>query len=93
MYKHCPVCHFLYEREEGFFTGATAINLVVSELLVTVFIFPVAIWAGTDPHAPYIPFLILGTPLPILVPILFFRHSRALWLSMSYWLDPPQEEE
>ncbi|MBV9230421.1 MAG: DUF983 domain-containing protein [Chloroflexi bacterium] len=92
MYEHCPVCHFLYEREEGFFTGATAINLVVAEFIVVIFIVPVAIWAGTNPNVSYIPLLLLGAPLPILLPFLFFRHSRSIWLSMSYWLDPPLKE-
>src|SRR5258708_10010843 len=34
-YENCSVCHLVFEREEGFYTGAIAINLIVSELLIT----------------------------------------------------------
>ena len=30
---HCPGCGLWFEREEGYFTGAMGINLVVAELL------------------------------------------------------------
>ena len=90
MYEHCPVCHLVYEREVGFYTGALAINLVISELLVAAFIIPVAVWAAMNPGVPFFLVLLLASPLPVLLPILFFRHSRALWISMNYWLDPPE---
>jgi len=88
MYDYCPVCHLIYEREEGFYTGAMALNLIFSELLVTVYVLPVSIWAGVDPHVPSIPLLLLGSPLPILLPVLFFRHSRGLWINMNYLFNP-----
>lgn len=93
MYKYCPVCNLLYEREVGFYTGAWAINLVISELLVAAFIVPAAIWAATNPGIPLIPVVIVGAFLPFLFPLLFFRHSRGLWLNMSYWLNPPEWEQ
>ena len=60
MYEQCPVCHLIYEREEGFYTGAWAINLTISELLVAAFIVLVAIWAATHPGTPLIPLVIVG---------------------------------
>ena len=90
MYEQCPVCHFTYEREEGYFTSAMAINLVVSELLVTAAVVPFAVIAGLNPSLPFVPILLAGTPLPILLPILFFRPARALWMSMDHLLNPPQ---
>lgn len=93
MYERCPVCHLLYQREAGFYTGAWAINLVISELLVAAFVVPAAIWAATNPGVPLIPLIIVGALLPFLLPLLFFRPSRGLWLNMSYWLDPPEWEQ
>lgn len=90
MYKQCPVCHFTYEREEGYFTSAMAINLVVSELLVTAAVVPFSVIAGLNPGIPFVPILLAGLPLPILLPVLFFRPSRAIWMSMDHWLNPPQ---
>src|SRR5262245_19155102 len=40
MYERCPVCGFVYEREEGYFTGAMAVNLVIAELLMTIVVIP-----------------------------------------------------
>ncbi len=92
MYEHCPVCHLIYEREEGFYTGAWAINLIISELLVAAFIVLVAIWAATHPGTPLIPLVIVGAIFSVLLPFLFFHHSRSVWISMNYWLNPPELE-
>lgn len=93
MYEQCPVCHLVYEREEGFYTGAWAINLIISELLVAAFIVLVAIWAATHPGTPLIPLVIVGALFSVLLPFLFFHHSRSVWISMNYWLNPPELEQ
>jgi len=92
MYEQCPVCHLVYEREEGFYTGAWAINLIISELLVAAFIVLVAIWAATHSGTPLIPLVIVGALFSVLLPFLFFHHSRSVWISMNYWLNPPELE-
>ncbi len=92
MHDQCPVCGLDFVREEGFYTGAMAINLVVSELIVTAYILPVAIISGINPSIPFIPILIFSSPLPILLPIIFFRPARGLWLSMNYFFNPTQKE-
>ncbi len=89
MYEQCPVCHFTYEREEGYFSSAMAINLVVSELIVAAAVVPFSIAAGMNPSIPFVPLLLLGSPLPVILPLLFFRHSRGLWMSMDHYLNPP----
>ena len=91
-YERCSICHFVLEREEGFYTGAIAINLVISELLVTAIIIPFAVWAALNPGVPFIPLVIALSPLPFIFPFIFFRHSKALWIGMAYWLDPPEKE-
>ncbi len=91
-YERCSVCQFVFEREEGFYTGAMAVNLIVSELLITAFVIPFSLWAALNPGVPFIPLLIVLSPLPVLLPFLFFRHTKSLWIGMVYWLDPPQSE-
>jgi len=84
MHKQCPVCHFTYEREEGYFTSAIAIDLVVSELIVTAIALPLA----ANPHIPIVLALVWCVPLAVLLPIIFYRHSRGLWMSMDHFLHP-----
>jgi uncharacterized protein (DUF983 family) len=84
MHKQCPVCHFTYEREEGYFTSAIAIDLVVSELIVTAIALPLA----ANPTIPIIQALLWCIPLAILLPVIFYRHSRSLWMSMDHFLHP-----
>ena len=92
-YENCSVCHLVFEREEGFYTGAVAINLIVSELLITAFAVPFSIWAALNPGVPFIPLIIALSPLPVLLPFLFFRHTKSLWIGMAYLLDPPRFEQ
>ena len=93
MYKHCSVCRLVFEREEGFYTGAVAVNLIVSELLLAAFAVPFAIWAALNPGVPFIPLVMVVSPLPVLLPLLFFRHTKSLWIGFVYWLDPPSFEK
>jgi hypothetical protein len=89
MNKLCPYCHFRFEREEGYFTSSMAINLVVSELLVTAFALPLA----ANPAVPILPILLIGAPLAVLLPLLFFPHSRGFWLAMDHYLHPLNRDE
>jgi uncharacterized protein (DUF983 family) len=84
MHQQCPVCHFTYEREEGYFTSAIAIDLVVSELIVTAIALPLA----ANPSIPITLALLWCVPLAILLPVFFYRHSRSLWMSMDHFLHP-----
>jgi len=82
MYERCPHCGFVYEREEGYFSSAMAINLIISELLIAAFTVPLAA------TIPLTQLLIWGAPAPFLLPILFYHHSRGLWMSMDHLLNP-----
>ena len=84
MHQQCPVCQFTYEREEGYFTSAIAIDLVVSELIVTAIALPLA----ANPSIPIIVALIWCIPLAVLLPVIFYRHSRGLWMSIDHFLHP-----
>ena len=92
-YERCSVCQLVFEREEGFYTGAIAINLIVSELLIAAFAIPFSVWAALNPGVPFIPLVIALIPLPIIFPFLFFRHTKSLWIGIAYWLDPPESDQ
>src|SRR5437879_1468200 len=70
MYEKCPVCGWRYEREEGYWTGAMAVNLVVSELIIALVAVPLAV-ALALAQKPITLLLIIGLPLPFILPLLF----------------------
>ncbi len=84
MYERCPVCGFVYEREEGYFTGAMAINLVIAELLMTIIVIPLSL----QPWMNLLLIILSGLALSIIFPLVFYRHSKGLWMSLDHILHP-----
>jgi len=83
MYERCSVCGWKFEREEGYWTGAMGINLVVTELLVTAgVVVPAAL------QAPLLPLLGIGISAAILLPILFYRHAKSFWMAVDFLIHP-----
>ncbi len=83
-YERCPVCSFEFEREPGYYSGAMAINLVVSELLIAIIAVPLA----ASQVVPISTLIILGVTLPVLLPILFYRPTKSLWMSFDHFIHP-----
>jgi len=78
------------EREEGYFLGAMAINLVVAEF-VPLF-GAVALIIGTWPNPPW---NVLQIAVPVLMglfPIGLFPFSRMLWLALDWTFRPPTRD-
>ena len=85
MYESCGACGWVFEREEGYWTGAIAVNLVVTEALIFGVIFPLLIL-----QVSVVLTLIVGALLAILTPLLFYRHSKSLWMTMDFFLHPTE---
>jgi uncharacterized protein (DUF983 family) len=83
-YERCPVCHFIYEREPGYYTGAIAVNLVVTELLIAIIAVPLA----ASQAVPLSVMIILGATLPVLLPLLFYRPAKGLWMGLDHYIHP-----
>jgi uncharacterized protein (DUF983 family) len=92
MYERCSVCGWRFEREEGYWTGAVAVNLVVTELLITIIAVPFAISLAVS-QQPITLLIIIGAPLPFVLPLLFFRHAKSFWMSLDFMLHPVDPEE
>ena len=88
MYDQCPVCHFTYEREAGYYTGAIAVNIILSELLITAITIPLAV----NQSVPFVPLLLWGLIMPVLFPLLFYRHAKSLWMSIDNMVHPVRNE-
>jgi uncharacterized protein (DUF983 family) len=89
--ERCPTCGVRFEREDGYFLGAYAINLIVAEILglgcALLIIFgtrfrdAALIWQEA-----------LAVTLALGLPILFFPFSRTLWMALDLLVDPPGTE-
>ena len=91
MYEKCSVCGWRFERESGYWTGAIALNLAVTELLIAIFVVPFAAWLAITQQP--ITLLIIGLPLPFILPFLFFRHAKSFWMSFDFRVHPVDPEE
>src|SRR5690242_844321 len=80
MHERCAVCGLRYEREPGYFVGAIYVNyaatIVVAAGTVLVLDWTIGLTLGQQ--------LAIGIALGALVPVLFFRYARSLWLSLGY---------
>lgn len=82
--RACPRCGLKLERDEGGFLGAMALNYGVT---VVVFLVPVLALYMSGVLAGRTASIVAGIGA-LVVPILFYRHSRSLWL-MNYYLVLP----
>ena len=83
--ERCPRCDLRFEREEGYWAGALAINIGAA-IVVFVLVFVVGI-ALTAPDIPVVELLAILVPLMILVPIVYYPFSKTLWMAVDRaWL-------
>lgn len=75
--------------ERDFWIGGYAVNLVAAELLVTGIL--VGAIMGTWPEVPWTFVQYGGVVLALLMPVLFFPVSRALWLAWDYCFRPVRD--
>ena len=78
---HCPACRALFLREEGFFVGAIAINLVATEGFTILLCL-----AGLA----FFDFRTLFTALfatALVLPVVFYHHAWAAWLGFDHFIE------
>jgi uncharacterized protein (DUF983 family) len=81
---HCPNCGLIFQREQGYFTGALYVNIAVAEGLVLL-AFLVCMVIGVTNIDRMFTILIA---ISAIAPLLFFLHSRSFWLCFDYLVDP-----
>ncbi len=81
MVPTCPRCGLRFEREEGYWTGALAMNFVLTGGLFTVVF--VAVVAATAPHIPVGTLLAVVVPVTVLGPVLGYPISKTLWVAVD----------
>jgi uncharacterized protein (DUF983 family) len=90
-YDRCPHCKMDFCREDGFYSGAMAINYA---LVCGFYLFPLLLiwWAGWLSGLVTIILSFLGSGL---IPILTYRYSQSLWLGFYCCVtsEGPDEEK
>jgi uncharacterized protein (DUF983 family) len=87
MNAECLVCGLTFEREQGYFVGAIYVNYGATALLLVAGFF--ALERFTDISLAWQ--LTLWGAFAIAFPLGFFRHSRSLWMSLDYIVNPADE--
>jgi len=81
MVPDCPQCRLHFEREEGYWAGALAINIAIAGIVFVVVLAP---WVAlTIPDVPVLPMLAVAIPLMILVPIVAYPWSKTIWMAVD----------
>lgn len=89
--ERCPRCGFKFERVEGHFIGAIAMNTIVAFGLMLV-----AIVVGivlTYPDVPFLPVATVAVAIALVVPLAFLPASRTLWTAVDLWMRPAEADE
>ena len=84
---HCPVCGLIFQREQGYFIGAVYINVIATESLLFAGLILSLLIAPNAGSGLYNVLLVFA----IVLPVLFFRHSRAFWLCIDHFFDPQRD--
>jgi hypothetical protein len=63
-----------------------AVNLIIAELTVTAIAVPFSAYLAIN-HLSLLPLVFL-LPVPILLPLLMYWHSKALWMASEFLLHP-----
>lgn len=84
MKHHCSHCGLVFEREQGYFIGSLYINVIVTESLL---LFLFMVYYTVRPVSEDSLYIILFS-LALILPLIFFHHSRSLWLSIDHIIEP-----
>jgi uncharacterized protein (DUF983 family) len=78
----CPKCGLKFEREEGYWTGAMAVNIVFSAIVIALGLAIGLI--TTAPDIAVVPIIATLAPLTVLLPILGYPFSQTIWMGIDY---------
>ena len=84
MNQNCPHCHLQFEREQGYFVGAIYINYAGTIAVAVPGFFLLDAFTKITVHQQ----LALWIPFALIFPLLFFHHSRSLWLALDHFFNP-----
>lgn len=88
---HCPTCGLRFYRESGYWVGAMIVNIAVCELwFFALFIGAlIAMW----PDISWGPLLAIALLTNGLLPVLFYPHSKSVWMAIDLHFHPSGRNE
>src|SRR3954449_10137572 len=81
MVPDCPRCGLHFEREQGYWAGALAINIMATGGLFAIVF--VALLIATIPNVPVGPLLAILVPIAVLGPIVYYPFSKTVWVAVD----------
>ena len=87
MNAYCEYCDLIYEREQGYFIGAIYLNVIATESLLLGTLLIHGLITGKINQTILTVLIVLALTLPLV----FFHHSRSLWLCIDYILNPREK--
>ncbi len=85
----CTNCSFRFEREQGYFVGAIYINYAVTIVIAMAGFFLLDYFTNLSLRWQ----MVLWISFAVFFPLLFFRHSRSLWLAIDCLFSPPEARQ
>lgn len=80
---HCPNCHSLFKREEGFFVGAIMANVITTEFVILAACFVWLFVIGSTYEKALVALFITA----LIFPVAFYHHSWSFWLGFDYLVE------
>jgi uncharacterized protein (DUF983 family) len=87
MNENCPRCGLKFEREQGYFVGAIYINYAATVGVAVPGFFLLNAFTNITINQQ----LALWVPFAVIFPLLFFHHSRSLWLVLDHFFSPDKQ--
>lgn len=87
MHEACPECGLRYEREPGYFVGAIYVNYAVTAVVSLGSVIALDVAVGLPVWLQ----VTLACALAALVPVVFFRYSRSVWLGIDHFVTTTDE--
>lgn len=81
MVPDCPRCGLHFEREQGYFSGALAINIIATGGLFAIVF--VTLLILTVPDIPVVPVLAIVLPIAAFGPIVYYPFSKTMWVAVD----------
>lgn len=84
--EQCPRCDVPFEREEGYFLGAYAVNLIGAEFVG--FAFVLALLIRTDLST--LSLQVIAVVVAVGLPLLGYPYARSLWMVIDLMVHRPE---
>lgn len=81
MVDDCPRCGLHFEREEGYFVGAMAINIVAVIAVFGVSFVALLLATWPDPNVVVLVVVLVGVNAAF--PVLFYPFSKTIWVAVD----------